>query len=311
VSAAESGARLDQWLTARLPDLSRTRVRRLIDRDGVQIDGRATKAAHRLRVGEQVEAEILPLPPEEMAAEPIHLDIVFEDEHLLVVDKPAGMVTHPGAGQATGTLAAGALAHVPAMAGVGGPRRPGVVHRLDKGTSGLIVLAKTQHAYEALTAQLARRTVTRRYLCLVHGNPRVPHGVIDQPIGRDPRSRVRMAVVPPGKGKRAVTRFRVLECFAESAFVECRLETGRTHQIRVHLASVGHPILGDETYGRRAGARAADPDLERLVSELGGVALHATELVFVHPATGERCVFSSPLPYRIAGIVSHLRSGAS
>jgi 23S rRNA pseudouridine1911/1915/1917 synthase len=243
-----------------------------------------------------------------MAAEPIPLRIVFEDEHVLVVDKDAGMVTHPGAGQPTGTLAAAALAHVPSMAGIGGPRRPGIVHRLDKGTSGLIVLAKTQRAYDALTAQLARRSVTRRYLCLVHGVPRAPAGVIDQPIGRDPRSRVRMAVMPPGKGKRAVTRFRVLERFAGAAFVECRLETGRTHQIRVHLASVGHPLIGDEAYAGRARARHADPDLKALVSGLGGVALHAADLAFVHPQTGEPCEFSSPLPNRIEGVLCHLRN---
>jgi 23S rRNA pseudouridine1911/1915/1917 synthase len=194
------------------------------------------------------------------------------------------------------------------MAGVGGPRRPGIVHRLDKGTSGLIVLAKTQRAYDALTAQLARRTVTRRYLCLVHGVPKAPAGVIDHPIGRDPRSRVRMAVMPAGKGKRAVTRFSVLERLAGAALVECRLETGRTHQIRVHLSSIGHPLIGDETYAGRARDRHADPALRALVARLGGVALHAAGLAFVHPATGEPCELSSPLPYRIASILSHLRS---
>jgi len=308
VIAAEAGTRLDQWLTAHLPELSRTRVRKVIDQGMATVDGRAAKAAHRLRAGEAVAAEIPPLPPEEMAAEAITLRIVFEDEHVLVVHKDAGMVTHPGAGQPTGTLAAAALAHAPGMAGVGGPRRPGIVHRLDKGTSGLIVLAKTQRAYDALTAQLSRRSVTRRYLCLVHGVPRAPSGVIDQPIGRDPRSRVRMAVMPPGKGKRAVTRFRVLERFAGAAFVECRLETGRTHQIRVHLASVGHPLIGDETYAGRARGRHADPDLKALVSGLGGVALHAAGLAFVHPATGEPCEFSSPLPNRIEGVLCHLRN---
>ena len=308
VTAAESGTRLDQWLTARLPELSRTRIRRLIEDGLATVDGRAAKAAHRLRPGEAVAAEAPARPSEDMAAEPIPLRIVFEDEHVLVVDKEAGMVTHPGAGQPTGTLAAAALAHAPGMAGVGGPRRPGIVHRLDKGTSGLIVLAKTQRAYDALTAQLARRTVTRRYLCLVHGVPKAPAGVIDQPIGRDPRSRVRMAVMPAGKGKRAVTRFSVLERFAGAALVECRLETGRTHQIRVHLSSIGHPLIGDETYAGRARDRHADPTLRALVAGLGGVALHATGLSFLHPATGDPCVFSSPLPYRIASILSHLRS---
>ncbi len=302
--------RLDQWLCARLPELSRTRIKTLIDQGRVRLDDRPTKAARRLRAGERVEAEIPPPPSEDLEPEPIALAVVFEDTDVLVVDKPAGMVTHPGAGHRTGTLAAAALAHAPEIAGVGGPRRPGIVHRLDKGTSGLIVLAKTQRAYDALTAQLARRRVTRRYLCLVHGTPRAAEGVIDRPMIRDPRSRVRMAVAPAGKGRRAVTRFRVLERFTGLAFVECHLETGRTHQIRVHMASIGHPLLGDETYGGR-NRRQSDPELERLLDRLEGVALHATGLAFAHPVTGAACEFVSPLPYRIQGVLSHLRSRLS
>src|SRR6266542_6723176 len=272
VERREAGTRLDVWLAARLPDLSRTRIRALVDAGHVHVDGARLKASHRLKAGERVAAEIPPPPPEEMAAEAIPLNIVFEDEHVLVVDKPAGMVTHPGAGQAAGTLAAAALAHAPTMAGVGGPRRPGIVHRLDKGTSGLIVLAKTSAAYDALTAQLARRSVARRYLGLVHGEVRPASGVIDKPIGRDERSRVRMAVAREGRGKRAVTRFRVLERLPGATLLECRLETGRTHQIRVHLASIGHPILGDDTYGRRRVARPADPALVESIARLDGVA---------------------------------------
>ena len=170
-----------------------------------------------MQAGERVEVSIPPPPRDGLAPEPVALSIVFEDEHVLVVDKPVGMVTHPGAGRPTGTLAAAALAHAPGMAGVGSPRRPGIVHRLDKGTSGLIVLAKTQAAYDALTAQLARRTVSRRYLCLAQGSVRRAQGVIDTAIGRDPRSRLRMAVLKEGKGKRAVTRFRVLERFGAAA----------------------------------------------------------------------------------------------
>jgi 23S rRNA pseudouridine1911/1915/1917 synthase len=234
--------------------------------------------------------------------------IVHYDRDVLVVDKPAGMVTHPGAGRATGTLAAAALAHAPTIAGVGGPRRPGIVHRLDRGTSGLIVLAKTARAYDALTAQLARRSVTRRYVCVVRGDVRPEEGTIDMPIARDPRSRVRMAVVPAGRGKRAVTRFRVLERFGDATLVECRLETGRTHQIRVHLAARGHPLLGDVTYAGRARSWTGDPTLAALAAELDGVALHAAGLAFLHPVTGVRVELSSPVPYRIEGIVSHLRS---
>jgi 23S rRNA pseudouridine1911/1915/1917 synthase len=310
VAPSESGTRLDVWLSARLSDVSRSRIKGLVEEGRVQVDGRAVKAARRLRAGERVEAHVPPAPPEELAPEPIPLAVVFEDEHVLVVDKPAGMVTHPGAGRSSGTLAAAALAHAPTMAGVGGPRRPGIVHRLDKGTSGLIILAKTSEAYHSLTAQLARRSVTRRYVCLVHGQVKPASGVIDKPIGRDERSRVRMAVAQGGRGKRAVTRFRVLERFRGATLLECRLETGRTHQIRVHLASLGHPLLGDRTYGARREGRGADALPEDVTTGLGGVALHAAGLVFLHPVTGASVELVSPLPYRFEGAMSHLRSAS-
>jgi len=305
VGAGEAGRRLDLWLAARLPDLSRTRIKALVDAGRVRVDGAASKAAHRLKDGERVDVVVPPPAPEEMAAEAIPLAVVFEDAHVLVVDKPAGMVTHPGAGRSTGTLAAAALAHAPEIAGVGGPRRPGIVHRLDKGTSGLIVLAKSRQAYDSLTAQLQRRTMSRRYLCLAHGAIASLEGMIDAPIARDPRSRVRMAVARAGTGRRAVTRFRVLERFAGYTYLECRLETGRTHQIRVHLASLGHPVVGDATYGAR---RSRQPDTlpSDLVEELGGVALHAAGLSFLHPVTGETVDLSCPLPNRIARLLSHL-----
>jgi 23S rRNA pseudouridine1911/1915/1917 synthase len=305
VGAGEAGRRLDLWLAARLPDLSRTRIKALVDAGRVRVDGAASKAAHRLKDGERVDVVVPPPAPEEMAAEAIPLAVVFEDAHVLVVDKPAGMVTHPGAGRSTGTLAAAALAHAPEIAGVGGPRRPGIVHRLDKGTSGLIVLAKSRQAYDSLTAQLQRRTMSRRYLCLAHGAIASLEGMIDAPIARDPRSRVRMAVARAGTGRRAVTRFRVLERFAGYTYLECRLETGRTHQIRVHLASLGHPVVGDATYGAR---RSRQPDTlpSDLVEDLGGVALHAAGLSFLHPVTGETVGLSCPLPNRIARLLSHL-----
>lgn len=311
VAVGEAGARLDVWLAERLGGLSRMRVKGLIEAGRVRVDTRVVKAGHRLREGEHVEAAIPPAPHEGLAPEPVALTVVFEDADVLVVDKPAGMVTHPGAGRLVGTLAAAALAHAPEMAGVGSPRRPGIVHRLDKGTSGLIVLAKTQAAYDGLTVQLARRTASRRYLCLAQGAVRRAEGTIDAPIGRDPRSRIRMAVVPDGKGKRAVTRYRVLERFgsgsAAVSFLECSLETGRTHQIRVHLASLGHPVLGDETYRGRRGP-AGDPVLAALVDGLDGIALHAAALAFLHPATGASVLFSCPLPNRITRILSHLRT---
>jgi len=302
VERAAAGTRLDRWLAARLPDLSRARLQALIDAGHVRVGGAQPKAARRLTGGETVEVEIPPPPREELLPEPMSLQIVHEDAHVLVLDKPAGLVMHPGAGHARGTLAAGVLAHAPGTAGVGGPRRPGVVHRLDKDTSGLLVVAKTRLAYESLTAQLGRRTMTRRYLAVVHGRVRPPAGVVDAPIGRHPRERTRMAVVAAGRGKRAVTRYQVLERFREFTLVEARLETGRTHQIRVHLASLGHPVAGDAVYGGRA-RRVVPVSPE-------GFALHAAHLAFDHPATGERLELSSPLPARIARLLSHLRNAS-
>jgi len=299
VDPGAAGTRLDRWLSARLPELSRARLQVLIAAGRVRVGGRAVKASHRLRGGERVEVEVPPPAPEELVPEPAALAIVHEDAHVLVVDKPAGMVVHPGAGHARGTLAAAVLAHAPTIAGVGGPRRPGIVHRLDKDTSGLLVLAKTREAYEALVAQLASRTVTRRYLVVVHGRVARDAGVVDRPIGRHPHDRVRMAVRPAGRGRRAVTRFRVLERFARFTHLEVSLETGRTHQIRVHLASLGHPVAGDAVYGGRRRPPVPVP--------LEGLALHAAALAFVHPATGERLEFRAPLPARMERLLSHLR----
>ena len=299
VDAGAAGERLDRWLAARVPGLSRARLQGLIVGDHVRVDGALRKSSHRVVAGERIDVEIPPLPPEELEPEPIALSVVHEDEHVLVLDKPAGIVVHPGAGHTRGTLAAAVLAHAPGIAGVGGPRRPGVVHRLDKDTSGLLVMAKTALAYESLTAQLGARTVRRVYLAIAHGRLGPADGVVDKPIGRDPRDRTRMAVRPPGQGRRAVTHFRILERFAEFTYLEARLQTGRTHQIRVHLADLGHPIAGDSAYGGRR--------RRELPVALEGLALHATALAFVHPTTQERMEFASPLPPRIERLLSHLR----
>jgi 23S rRNA pseudouridine1911/1915/1917 synthase len=298
VPAADAGARLDRWLAAHVPELSRARLQALIDAGHVRIDGGVPKASRRLAGGEHVSLEIPPAPPETLVPEPIALTVLYEDDDVLVVDKPVGMVVHPGAGHPTGTLAAAVLAHAPGTSGVGGPRRPGIVHRLDKDTSGLLVMAKTPRAYESLTAQLAARTVTRRYRAIVHGRLKASDGIVDAPIGRHPRDRVRMAVVP--RGKRAVTRYRVLERFASFSDLDVRLETGRTHQIRVHMASLGHPVVGDPLYGGRPGRAPVPVSLE-------GLALHAAELAFVHPITESWLQFASPLPPRIARLLSQLR----
>jgi 23S rRNA pseudouridine1911/1915/1917 synthase len=300
VDRSAAGTRLDRWLAANLPGFSRARLQTLIEEGQVRVDGTLRKPSHRLAGGESVDVEVPPPVPQALEPEPIALAIVYEDADLLVVDKPAGMVVHPGAGHARGTLASAALAHAPSIANVGGARRPGLVHRLDKGTSGLLVIAKTGVAYEALAAQLAARTVTRRYLAVVHGRLARAEGVVDAPIGRHPHDRVRMAIRPAGQGKRAVTRYRVLDRWPEFTYLEARLETGRTHQIRVHLASLGHPVVGDHVYGRRAKPALGVP--------LEGHALHAAELGFVHPVTQKRLQFAVPLPQRLERLLSHLRN---
>ena len=307
VEPGEAGCRLDSWLAEKVPDLSRTRLKALVEEGRVSVDGRAVKPSVRLKVGQKVRVTVPPTPPETLRAEPIPLRVIYEDADVLVVDKPARMVVHPGAGQKSGTLAHALLAHAPSTAGVGGPRRPGIVHRLDKGTSGLLVVAKSARAYSGLTAELAARKVARRYLVLVHGEVRRAEGVIDTPIGRHPHQRTRMAVLPPGRGKRAVTRFRVLERFKGYTYLEAQLETGRTHQIRVHLTSIGHPVVGDTTYRQRGTPRITDPALAGLVEGLDGVALHATMLAFTHPVTGQRLEFSVPPPERMERLLAHLR----
>jgi len=299
VGRTAAGARLDRWLAESLPDLSRSRIQHLIAGQHVTVNGAATKASHRLHGGETIEIDVLPLPPDDLIPEPIALTVLHEDDHVLVIDKPAGMVVHPGAGNATGTLAAAALAHAPAIAGVGGPRRPGIVHRLDKDTSGVLVMAKTRAAYEGLTAQLVERSVTRRYVAVVHGRVGLTAGVVDAPMGRDPSHRQRMAVRPAGKGKRAVTHYRVVERFPHFTYLELRLETGRTHQIRVHMASLGHPVVGDRTYGRSHGKQP-------IASE--GLALHAVTLAFLHPISQKRLEFTAAFPLRLERLLSQLRT---
>jgi 23S rRNA pseudouridine1911/1915/1917 synthase len=301
VDAGGAGQRLDRWLAARMPDLSRARLQGWIEEGQITVDGAIRRRpAHRLRGGERIEFEIPPPRADELIPEPIALRVVYEDADVLVIDKPAGMVVHPGAGHARGTLAAALLSHAPEIAGVGGPRRPGIVHRLDKDTSGLLVAAKTQAAYDSLTRQLAARTMSRRYLAVVHGQLGRSEGVIDASIGRHPHDRVRMAVRPEGRGKRAVTRYRVLERFERHTYLEARLETGRTHQIRVHLSSLGHPVYGDLLYRLRSTARPV---------AFESIALHAFALAFLHPITQTQMEFFSPLPPRIEEVLNLLRQG--
>jgi 23S rRNA pseudouridine1911/1915/1917 synthase len=313
VEPGEARLRLDRFLQARAADLSRTRLQALIAAGRVLVDGQPRKASHRLRAGENVSVEV-PLPaPLALAPEPIPLDIVYEDPALLVVNKPAGLVVHPGAGHASGTLVHALLAHCGAsLSGIGGTRRPGIVHRLDRGTSGLLVVAKTDRAHLDLARQLKARTVERRYLTLVHGALPRAQGVVEAAIGRHPRDRLRMAVRPAGAGRAAVTRYRVLERLrvpSPLSVLAVELGTGRTHQIRVHLAYLGFPVVGDRIYRRRS-TTPGEPGFAARVRALGGLALHAAVLGFSHPETGARLRFEAPLPPAFAALLAWLRERA-
>ncbi|HEX4841862.1 MAG TPA: RluA family pseudouridine synthase [bacterium] len=288
------GRRLDAFLVSHLPAHSRSHLKGLIESGHITVDGAPAKPALRVRRGQRIEITIPPPPPAEIAAEALPLDVIFEDDQLLVVNKPPGLVVHPGAGRPGGTLANAVLARVPQMAGVGSALRPGIVHRLDKDTSGLLMVAKTPTAYRVLQSQVAARTVSRTYLALVNGVLGRDEGTIDAPIGRHPHHRTRMAVVP--RGRAAVTRYRVRKRFADHTLVEVQLVTGRTHQIRVHFAHLGYPVAGDPVYGR------AD-DLG-----VGRQALHAFRLKFTHPTSGRALEFEAPLPADLSAGIARARA---
>ena len=273
--------RLDRFLAGFCPDFSRVRLQGFI-RDGhATVNRSPSKPSFPLRAGDTVELEVpVETAPSPLAAQEMALGILFEDEHLLVLDKPAGLVVHPGAGNREGTLANGLLHHCAGIEIVGGIERPGIVHRLDKETSGCLVVAKTESAHRQLADQFASRDVEKTYLALVDGTPRMPHGSIEAAIGRHPVHRQKMAVVE--RGRDALTHYRVLEAREGKALMQCQPKTGRTHQIRVHLKHLGHPVAGDPAYGRRG-------NLERHM-------LHAWKLTFTHPATGKRVSFTAPLP---------------
>ena len=303
VPAEAGGERLDRFLASRLPDMSRARLQALL-RDGNLEEGGqpASDPSRRVRPGERYELTIPPPIPATPAAEVLPLTVLFEDAHLLVLVKPAGVVVHPAPGHSGGTLVNALLAHCKgSLSGIGGVERPGIVHRLDKEVSGVLVVAKDDRTHVGLAGQFTVHSVERVYEGVVWGVPGAAQGTIDAPVGRHPQDRLRMAVVRAG-GKRAVTRWRLLEAAGtRAARLEVRLETGRTHQIRVHLAQLGHPLLGDRLYG------AKPPRGGQLPVPLDRILLHARRLGFDHPITGERLVFDEPPPAEFARILALLR----
>ncbi|NLW08066.1 MAG: RluA family pseudouridine synthase [Clostridia bacterium] len=291
-----SGKRLDAWLAARLPELSRSRLQQLISEGELSLDGKSClKANYRLRGGEKIRLHIPPPTQLEAVPEPIPLDILYEDDYIIVVNKPRGMVVHPAPGSRQGTLVNALLYNCTNLSGINGILRPGIVHRLDKDTSGLLVVAKTDTAHRDLAAQIKARTVERVYQALVHGVVSSPRGRIEAPIGRHPVDRKRMAVTLKNS-RPACTHYQVLERFNKYTLLKVKLETGRTHQIRVHMAYLGHPLVGDPKYGPRRCPFAIDGQL-----------LHAGYLAFRHPLRGERLVFTSPLPPIFTAILEQLR----
>jgi 23S rRNA pseudouridine1911/1915/1917 synthase len=309
VTPADAGQRLDRFVTARLPHLSRARVQALIDEGRVRLAGATARAALKLRAGQSLDVDEPQPEPAVPQPEAIPLRVVHEDAQLLVLDKPAGLVVHPGAGARSGTLVNALLHHVRDLSGVGGVLRPGIVHRLDRGTSGLLVVAKDDATHRALSRQFAERDVEKEYLALVLGVPAPRVGDITAPIGRDPVHRQRMSTRAP-RGREARSRYAVAETFDGAALLRVRIHTGRTHQIRVHLASLGHPVAGDATYGGgRKPACRVSAAREALLS-LGRPALHAARLAFTHPASGQRLAFESPLPEDLARVIEALRGAA-
>ena len=300
VGEGDSGSRLDLWLVQADGTLSRTRAQKLISQGRVRVDGKVRPARYRLRTGEKVEWEQPEASPTVMRAQAeVDFTIVYEDEVLAVIDKPAGLVVHPAPGHAGGTLVNGLLARLDGLSEVGGVQRPGLVHRLDKDTSGLLVVAKNDAAHHALSLQLQDRSLHRVYRAICWGRPEPPEGEIEAPLDRHPTDRKRRAVV--ASGREASTRYWTEEALEGAAHLRLQLSTGRTHQIRVHLAHIGHPVLADELYGggqRRL--KGADPRhrpaLKAALNALARQALHAAELAFRHPRDGELLRFSSPLP---------------
>ncbi len=285
VAPDQAGLRLDRFLCACLPELSRARLQALIKEGAAAVNGRPAKPSYDTCPGDAVTLEIPPDKPAEAQAQDLPLTLLYEDEHLAVLNKASGMVVHPAHGNEDGTVVNALLHRFGSLSSIGGVARPGIVHRLDKETSGCLVVARNDAAHQHLSAQFAGREVTKIYLAVTHGTPQPPSGTIQTHLGRDPHDRLKLAVLPAPAGKWAHTDYEVLAALTGDALVKCTLHTGRTHQIRVHLKHLGHPLLGDSTYARRTKQSAAP----RLM-------LHAWRLALTHPATGQRLAWEAPLP---------------
>ncbi|MCY7320425.1 MAG: RluA family pseudouridine synthase [Phormidesmis sp. CAN_BIN36] len=299
LSVEETSNRLDRYLADQVTDLSRSRLQKLIEQGHVQVNGEVcTSKKLEVKLGDRIQIDIPAAQPLELQAENIPLDILYEDDSLLILNKPAGLVVHPSAGHEAGTMVNALLAHCPTLPGINGVQRPGIVHRLDKDTTGAIAVAKTEQAFHHLQEQFRTKTARRDYLAIVYGAPPQESGTIDQPIGRHPVERQKMAVVPEEKGRRAITHWHVKERLGNYTLMEFELETGRTHQIRVHSAFMGHPIVGDLTYG--SGRKSVNVNLP-------GQALHAWRLRLRHPLTEEWVVAIAPLPVTFTKLLEVLK----
>jgi 23S rRNA pseudouridine1911/1915/1917 synthase len=304
----DSGLRLDVFLSRCEPGLSRTRLQRLINGGQVTIKGEtAIRANQKLHAGDVVTLAEPPATPLGIIPQNIPLSILYEDQDLLVLDKPAGLVVHPAAGHSEGTLVNALLFHCRDLSGIGGVMRPGIVHRLDKDTSGLLVVAKTDAAHQGLALQFKNHLVKKTYSVLVYGDPKEEHGQVDLPVGRHPVERKKMST-KSRRGKEAVTSWRITERFGAAALLTVDIETGRTHQIRVHLAAIGHPVVGDTVYGSSKRAHAiADPAVRARLKGMGRQALHAARLCFIHPGNQQEMEFHAPLPVDMADLCNFLR----
>lgn len=311
VSPEEADSRLDSYVAGKLPELSRTMVSRLIEGNEITLNGATIKPGIRVKAGDSVSVNIPPPRPMDILPEEIPLDILYEDEDLLVINKANGMVTHPAPGSREHTLVNAILAHCGnELSGIGGVERPGIVHRLDKDTTGLLVVAKNDLAHQSLSSQIASREAQRRYLALIWGNPSFERARVEAPIRRHPGDRQRFMVAREAHdatAREAVTELEVKERFGEISLLEARLQTGRTHQIRVHCQYIGHPVLGDPVYGRRTPARMNPPRLREMIESLNGQALHAYFLSFKHPRTGKTVEFTTEPPAEMQELLKMLR----